>query len=168
MNGPVRFHPLLLALLLCATAGVATGEDHHGGYPRPQFFEIRTINQANLERLKIGQSRNEVIAVMGAEGDIQTYKGNEKLRVVRNPYRGEKLLVDGVRYEVLYYYTNLNTPDDVITDDELTPVVLRADVLVGWGWDIYRKHVGNPQSPAPERKAEGNSADSRVGGRAGV
>ena len=35
---------------------------------------------------------------------------------------------------MLFYYTDVRTKDDKITDDELTPVVLREGKVVGIGY----------------------------------
>ena len=37
-------------------------------------------------------------------------------------------------YDVLFYYTDLKTRDDKITDDELTPLVFRGHELAGVGY----------------------------------
>ena len=40
---------------------------------------------------------------------------------------------------MLYYHTDLKTPDGAVTDDELTPVVLIEDKVIGWGWILVRR-----------------------------
>jgi uncharacterized protein DUF3192 len=60
----------------------------------------------------------------------------------RNPMREERLVgVDGVEYEVLFYYTDLRERDDKITDDELTPVVLREGKVAGIGYRFLGERV---------------------------
>jgi hypothetical protein len=46
---------------------------------------------------------------------------------------------DGADYLVLFYYTDLVTRDDKITDDELTPVVLRDGKVVGVGYPFLKR-----------------------------
>ena len=55
------------------------------------------------------------------------------LTVMKRPYRSETLsLSNGKRLELLYYHTDLKTPDGAVTDDELTPVVLIEGKVIGW------------------------------------
>ena len=69
--------------------------------------KIRERNRNNLSRLTLDMSLQQVLAVM------------------KRPYRSETLnLTGGERLELLYYHTDLKTPDGAVTDDELTPVVL--------------------------------------------
>ena len=59
---------------------------------------------------------------------------------MKRPYRSETLsLSSGKRLELLYYHTDLKTPDGAVTDDELTPVVLIEDKVIGWGWILVRR-----------------------------
>ena len=56
---------------------------------------------------------------------------------------------------MLYYHTDLKTPDGAVTDDELTPVVLIEDKVIGWGWILVRrfKEKGGTQGlPLEEEK----------------
>ena len=46
----------------------------------------------------------------------------------------------GHRFEILYYYTDQKSADGAITDDELTPLVMKDGALDGWGW-AYLKDV---------------------------
>ena len=75
---------------------------------------------------------------------------------MKRPYRSETLsLSNGKRLELLYYQTDLKTPDGAVTDDELTPVVLIEDKVIGWGWILVRrfKEVDGSQGlPLEEEK----------------
>ena len=84
--------------------------------------KIRERNRNNLSRLTLDMSLQQVLAVM------------------KRPYRSETLsLSNGKRLELLYYHTDMKTPDGAVTDDELTPVVLIEDKLIGWGWILVRR-----------------------------
>ena len=64
--------------------------------------KIRERNRNNLSRLTLDMSRQQVLTVM------------------KRPYRSETLsLSNGKRLELLYYHTDLKTPDGAVTDDEL-------------------------------------------------
>lgn len=112
-------------------------------------FATRTV--AQLKTLAAGQSREEVLERLRldpVEGCVEwSWESREfylrhngwlrciKTELLRSPYRTAALESDGVRYEALYYYTGGTGPEGGITDQQLTPVLLGNDKLVGWGWE---------------------------------
>ena len=104
LHSPIQWavHLLILPLILSAISCTSPGK-------------IRERNRNNLSRLTLDMSRQQVLTVM------------------KRPYRSETLsLSNGKRLELLYYHTDLKTPDGAVTDDELTPVVLIEDKVIGW------------------------------------
>ena len=108
--------------------------------------KFRTTNRQNLNRLSVGMSKNEVHQVMGNE----PIKANIEptgvviygINRINNPYRSETFKgKDGKNYAVLFYYTDEKNKDHAITDDELTPIVLLDDKVVGWGWGFLNDSV---------------------------
>ncbi len=108
--------------------------------------KIRTKNRQNLNRLSVDMSKSEVYKLMGNEtirapveqGAVNPYRRQR----INNPYRSETLKgKDGKSYEVLFYYTDIKKQDGAITDDELTPIVLAGDKVVGWGWGFLNDNV---------------------------
>jgi hypothetical protein len=104
-------------------------------------------------------TKTQVLEIMGTES-IQTYqqsalpsgKGSKKVsdeiralyrgKRINNPYKTEaNRTVDGVSVEVLFYYTDQRELDGIITDDELTPLVIEGGVLAGWGWSFLDQNV---------------------------
>ena len=126
-HSPIQWavHLLILPLILSAISCTSPGK-------------IRERNRNNLSRLTLDMSRQQVLTVM------------------KRPYRSETLsLSSGKRLELLYYHTDLKTPDGAVTDDELTPVVLIEDKVIGWGWILVRrfKEVDGSQGlPLDEEK----------------
>ena len=118
-------HLLILPFILSAISCTSPGK-------------IRERNRNNLSRLTLDMSRQQV------------------LKVMKRPYRSETLsLSNGKRLELLYYHTDLKTPDGAVTDDGLTPVVLIEDKVIGWGWILVRrfKEVDGSQGlPLEEEK----------------
>jgi len=101
--------------------------------------QLREANKQNVAKLKVGHTRLEVESIMGdarAGGGLpEVLYGRVQYLQARNPMREERLLgTDGQEYEVLFYYTDLRERDDKITDDELTPVVLREGKVAGIGY----------------------------------
>ena len=127
LHSPIHWavHLLILPFILSAISCTSPGK-------------IRERNRNNLSRLTLDMSRQQVLTVM------------------KRPYRSETLsLSNGKRLELLYYHTDLKTPDGAVTDDELTPVVLIEDKVIGWGWILVRrfKEEGGSQGlPLDEEK----------------
>ena len=95
--------------------------------------QLRSANKQNLAKVAPGMTRGEVESVMGHEragGKLpEVLFGRLQYLEAKNPMREE---THGDQL-VLYYYTDVKTRDDRITDDELTPVVLRDGKVVGVG-----------------------------------
>lgn len=131
---------------------------------------FREANRINLGRLVLGMDRNQVLGVMGIgeqrqftgseiDGPIGTGRDSMGVMSVRipiggnrpvlyNPHRGELYNADDSSWEVFYYYTRVAHNDGMVTEDELTPIVLRDDVLIGWGWSLWAKEVRAAEIPA--------------------
>ena len=110
-----------------------------------KLSKFRAENRSNLTRLSIGMSKAEVLDVMGV-GKVEHVSRNlrdgaDLWNPVRststNPHRIESYPLDSSVVEILYYHTDVKDLDGAITDDELTPIVLVDDKLVGWGWDYW-------------------------------
>lgn len=125
----------------------------------PTLDSVRAQNRERLSRLSVGMSKAEVLAAMGTES-IQTYsrsalpsapfsktipeanKARFRAERISNPYRTETSeSVDGELVELLFYYTDRQSPDGGITNDELTPLVIEDGVLAGWGWSFLDQNV---------------------------
>jgi hypothetical protein len=114
--------------------------------------------------------RDEVLALMGV-GEQRQLTGSEvdgpigtgrdtlgvmsvqipiggRRPVLYNPHRGELYREAGSDWEVLYYYTRVAHNDGMVTEEELTPLVLRDNVLIGWGWAFWAQNVRNYDLPA--------------------
>ncbi len=136
---------------------------------------FRETNLDNLDRLRMGMTRDQVFDVMGTEsvsaagtesagpvGIAEDTLGVNSLQVpiggprpvLQNPHRNEVYEAGGSDWEVLFYYTRVSADDGQVTDDELTPVVLRDGTLVGIGWEYWAEQAslyGIPaRIPAPE------------------
>ena len=120
-RSPARVLTLLIAVL--AVSGCAQG-----------FEQVQSENRAKLFLLEVGQTRQQVLEEMGTEPQTFNQGVFRSDGVVPNPYDSETHLLGATEIEVLYYVTNVQNKDGVITDDELTPLVLVDGILVGWGW----------------------------------
>jgi hypothetical protein len=144
---------LIFSLLGCSTLG-----------------GIRARNRENLRKLELGMSKIEVLTVMGTKtktcydpdylllipftlGLALPWALAEATRVT-NPYKTETLESKTAhgRFNVLYYYTDMEEQDGVISDDELTPLVLENGKLIGWGWSFLDEKVPRYKKPLEEAK----------------
>lgn len=106
--------------------------------------QLRETNKRNIAQLAIGTPRAQVEKLMGdarAGGKLgDVVFGRVRHLEVKNPQREERITgPDGAVYEVLFYYTDVKTKDDKITDDELTPLVFKAHELAGIGYGFLAK-----------------------------
>lgn len=136
----------ILSLLLLALAplpsgcilAIGSGSDSDPIARASQASELRSTNQSRLETLSIGMSVDQVMQRMG-ESSVWI---NKELGWVRNPYRSESFRSsNGSSLLVLYYYTHLRERDDIIADDELTPVGFEDGKLIGWGWSFFDREI---------------------------
>jgi hypothetical protein len=106
--------------------------------------QLRDMNKKNIATLALGTPRAQVEKLMGdarAGGKLgDVVFGRVRHLEVKNPQREERLTgPDGATYDVLFYYTDIKTRDDKITDDELTPLVFRGHELAGIGYGFLGK-----------------------------
>lgn len=115
--------------------------------PQDQMDKVRTANRSKLIHLQIGMDRSTVLDTMGT-APVQVRDAWAVVQTVNNPFRTEMFKVGDDALEILYYYTDAKQMDSAVTDDELTPLVLRNGKLEGWGWPLLKTVAA---------KAEGNS-----------
>jgi hypothetical protein len=106
-----------------------------------QLDNVRSTNRAHLQKLSLGMTKSQVLDAVGngsARISMGFLGGN---RLIGNPYKTEMFDSGEGALEVLYYYTDLQREDGAISDDELTPVVLRDDKVIGWGRSFFDSTV---------------------------
>ena len=139
---------VLVRLLTLVVAGLAVSGCSQG------FEQVQSENRAKLFRLEMGQTRQQVLEEMGTEPQTFNKGAFRSDGVVPNPYDSETHMMGSSEIEVLYYATNVQNTDGVITNDELTPLVLVDGILVGWGWTYLQTFTDDndltligPQAP---------------------
>ena len=93
--------------------------------------------------IRLGMTRQEVVETMLDDVRMLQMSGQAK-----NPYATRFL--NGLRdeqLEVMYYYTGMKRPDDRVTAEELVPVILKDDSVIGWGWQTLEAMTGDRSSP---------------------
>ncbi len=137
-----------LRVLTLAVAGLAVSGCAQG------FEQVQSDNRAKLFRIEPGQTRQQVLEEMGTEPQTYTKGAFRSDGIVPNPYDSETHVLGGGEIEILYYATNVSNNDGVITDDEITPLVLVDGILVGWGWTYLQTFTDDndltligPQAP---------------------
>jgi len=139
---------ILVRVLTLVVAAVAASGCSQG------FEQVQSENRAKLFRLEVGQTRQQVLEEMGTEPQTFNKGAFRSDGVVPNPYDSETHMMGSTEIEVLYYATNVQNTDGVITNDELTPLVLVDGILVGWGWTYLQTFTDDndltligPQAP---------------------
>ena len=144
-------------------------------------INFREENRRSLQQLHVGMDRSEVLEVMGV-GEHRQFTGSEtrgpvgtgrdtmgvmsvqipvggNAPVLYDPHRSEVYEGEDSTWEVLYYYTHVVRDDGLVTEDELTPIVLRDGIVTGWGWTHWAaqnsRHGLEAElpDPLPERGA---------------
>ncbi len=111
------------------------GADIDPDWAQGEPSEVRKLNKQRLQAVELGMSLEQVHEAMGTD---PVWLGDAGW--VPNPYRTESFRdSNGDRLDVLYYYTHLTKRDDLVTDDELTPIVLRQGAVDGWGWPYLER-----------------------------
>ncbi len=99
-----------------------------------QRKDFSVENKEKINRITMNMSKKDLLILMGTS----TYRPNLG-DPVPNPYRTEALRTRKGAYEVLFYFTEPVKANMPITDAELTPVVLRNEKVIGWGWAAYQE-----------------------------
>ena len=107
--------------------------------------EVKPVRKplTNIGKVYVGMKKEEVMAIMGKHIII----GYEKIKggntfapiFVRSPYRAEILTDAKAVFEVMYYFTDVKKADDIVSDEELTPLVFEKNKLIGKGQDFLFK-----------------------------
>lgn len=114
---------------------------------KPTRNEVGSYNQANLLKIDLGVTKNKVLEVMGGIQKIQTYTTTSFLTrkegiIINNPFtRDFKTDKDGITFEILWYYSNINKADGAISKEEQTPIILEKNAVVGMGWEFYEDYA---------------------------
>jgi len=101
--------------------------------------------------VSLGMTRQDVLQAMLEEVQLLQMSGQ-----VTNPYATRYLQnIDGESLEVMYYYTGMKKGDDLVTEEELVPVILKDNAVIGWGWESLEDMVGSKPVPGSQNVEPG-------------
>ncbi|MDD5432377.1 MAG: DUF3192 domain-containing protein [Candidatus Omnitrophica bacterium] len=102
-----------------------------GGCETARNFNAISSNRNRLARLTVGMPKEKVLNIMKTKPFLS------REMTINNPYKIDLLVATNHRYEVFYYVIDTDVPleADVITDQQLVPLVIENGKLVGWGWE---------------------------------
>ena len=93
------------------------------------YAKLTARNRENLNKLSVGMTKAEAISIMGSE--TKRLLGG---LIVTSPYRVETIKDNtGSSLEIMFFYTDEKEYPAVVSDDELTPVILKDGKVDGWG-----------------------------------
>ncbi len=144
----MRIRLVLLCVLL---AGCAMNYDEMSATEISKKIELSRISTLSRRFLSLGQiypgmTRQDVQGVLGnkvivgyelVDPAAQQYKPI----TVANPYRSEVITKGKRQFMTDYYLAGIQQADDVISDDELVPLVFQDDKLVGLGWTYLKENI---------------------------
>ena len=99
--------------------------------------KVRTMNKERLTKLELGMNETKVFMIMGTKTISIFIK--DQSDTIENPYKTEVYGTEKDVYKIFYYYTDFMKGDGLITDDELTPIILKNNELMGWGRAVWDK-----------------------------
>jgi hypothetical protein len=126
MKGVIMKKAAIVSILLVLAAGCTSSLDR-----------VRTANRRNLMKLSVGMTKEQAMATMGHNSG----GGRFGEPTVNSPYKSEILPGKDKTFEVLYYYTDVESTvytanPATVRDDELTPLIFDNGKLIGWGKDF--------------------------------
>ena len=93
--------------------------------------------------VRLGMTRQEVVQAM-----LEEVQALQMAGLVQNPYATRFVQGrDGNTVEVMYYYLRMVRGDNVVTEEELIPVILQDGVVAGWGWEALEAKTGSRPGP---------------------
>ncbi len=98
--------------------------------------EVAAYNREKINLLSVGMSKSEVLTWMGTK----TIAPSNSSLIITNPYRTSTFQgKDKINFEVLFYYTDFI--DYEVKNKSLTPIIIKDDKVVGWGWTFLNDNV---------------------------
>jgi len=121
------FFLVLIILFLCGCVSVN----------QTRMATVARDNNGKLARLSAGMTKDQAMAAMGTD----TVRARCCFWTVKinNPYKTEILEGQGLKFEVLYYYANVQDWDCGVDESDLTPLVFQDGKLIGWGESFLRE-----------------------------
>ena len=110
--------------------------------------DMTTRPVSSIDEVKAGMAVQEMERIMG-ESLIIGYKKSETTQgafepvTIPSPHKSEQLTVNGDSYRIDYYYTGVYKPDGIISEEELTPVVIKDGVVQAKGWSARQEIENN-------------------------
>ncbi len=98
----------------------------------------------SLQQVRIGMSRTEVKSllalpvVVGYELIDREGRQYKPLTMI-NPHRAEVIRQGSKAYEVDYYLVGICRQDDMVSDEELMPLIYFNDKVVALGWEAVTR-----------------------------
>ena len=130
----VRTRALVSAALILAAVACGTGESD-------------AVGANKLDAIEEGMPKDSVLPIIGT-GPLTPIQASDVLRLV-NGYRTQIYMVNGVNYQVIYYREALGMLADSISRAVETPILLKNDTVMGWGWDFYEEQSNKLGIPNP-------------------
>ncbi len=105
----------------------------------PSLMMVQAENRSKLNNISLGISKSEVLNIMGTS----TVKVASPVGwvYINSPYRSETMEESGKSYEILFFWTDTKKNASVVVDDDLTPIVLYNNKVVGYGWRYLKDNI---------------------------
>lgn len=109
------------------------------------------LGEARLKSIPKDATQEQVMAVLGS-GTLVALSASDSLRLVDGFLR-HSYMVNGKRFEFIWYREHPGSLNDKISREEETPVVLIDGKFAGYGWSYFEKLTKSEGLPNPSRDA---------------
>jgi len=94
------------------------------------------LNENGFKSIQVGMAMDQVHVIMGQELVIgyEFQTPGYKPLTIPNPYKSEAIKDSG--YVIEYYIEAIRQPDNVVSEDELMPLIFKDGKLIGRGWPL--------------------------------
>ena len=106
-------------------------------------------------------STDSVVSIIGT-GPLTADDAIDSL-MLRDGYRTQRYLKDGMNFAVMYFRETPGTAKDPIARETQTPILFHDDTVIGWGWKYYIKAAEKIGLPNPLEPQAGAEIDSMSG-----
>lgn len=108
----------------------------------------KSFGAATLGKLSENITTDSLFRVIGT-GPMVPATASDSIRI-ENGYRRAQYFMDGANYKVIWYREVPAPIDSAIIIEEVAPIVIRNDSVVGWGWKFFDKASADIGLPNPK------------------
>ncbi len=112
------------------------------------------MGSETLGKLSENITTDSLFRVIGT-GPMVPVTSSDSIRI-ENGYRRSQYFMNNANYKVLWYREVAAPIDSAIVIEEVAPIVIKNDSVVGWGWKFFDKASAEVGLPNPKTTPDMN------------